>query len=703
MKSLGVDGALTEVAPAFDAAGIEWFTAKGPAIAYVDYPDPALRPYTDLDVYVPEHHRADAVAVLTELGYDKVPQAVGPLGGLPCEYHGGRFGAVVELHSHVIDNIHRRWLPPLPEWMPHVVRAELCGVERQRARARRPRRPPGHPPRRRPPLPEADAAAGPAHRRADRRPTRSLAADRYLADIAGLLGRLRSGDGGSLRCLSSIDPCAWDENARTLRNARALDVAADAAPCRAGPRHRRHPSLRTRPADRPRPGGHMTAALPIRLSRRPGLDAYRAKGRRLAVAAIPHVVFVLAALVATTAPGFRAVIALGLGAGAVAMAAFAPRQLLVAVMVWLPFLGLLRRVLSWTTGEVGTDPLLLVAPIALGALTVVAIERGALRDRTVLAKGVLALCVLSVLSVANPAQGGPLAGLGGLLFFLVPMLGFWIGRSLVDDELLKQVTNVIAVLALVAAAYGLWQVYVEFLPWDAQWINEKGYTALNVGDRIRPFSMFASSAEYAYFCALGLVVWFAHGLRIGRAGPASVAVAFLGVAVFLQGSRGHRRAPRRHARASSSQPGPVSGPGPRSSSAPLLVFGLQAVVSTFGGDARRVLRHPDRIPGQPSGQRPVPAFRPPVLDAADPRGHGPQRRAGGVPQPDRQRRRLGDPGRRPVRHLPRQHRGRPVQRRRRPRASRPAGLRRRRCLRSAHRVLGRPRAEATSSALSPSA
>jgi hypothetical protein len=231
MKSLGVEGALTEVAPTLDLAGIPWFTAKGPAVAHGSYPDPSMRPYSDLDLYVPEPDRDQAVAALEALGYEKVPQVVGPLGGLPCEYHGGRFGAVVELHSHVVDNLHRRWLPPVGEWLHHVVRRELCGVEVN--------------------VLDADAHIalqavhlGAGHRYQKlilhrdlslqlrpglRSPFASTDIDRHLEVTAYACGvwtgadRAVTGRGTFLsRSLVGTDPATWDEHAPTVRNALTL-------------------------------------------------------------------------------------------------------------------------------------------------------------------------------------------------------------------------------------------------------------------------------------------------------------------------------------------------------------------------------------------------------------------------------------------------------------------------------------------------
>ena len=125
--------------------------------------------------------------------------------------------------------------------------------------------------------------------------------------------------------------------------------------------------------------------------------------------------------------------------------------------------------------------LLLVAPAAWFLLAAVAVSRGALRQRTALATTVLVLTGLLTISAVNPLQGGLTVGLGGLLLVVPSMLAFWVGRSLVDDRTLRRVVALVAWLALPAAAYGLIQTFAGFPSWDARWITENGYTALNVG------------------------------------------------------------------------------------------------------------------------------------------------------------------------------------------------------------------------------
>jgi hypothetical protein len=60
---------LREVLTAFGRADIDTILLKGPALAADYYSDPALRPFTDLDLLVRRRHRERAIDVLTALGY----------------------------------------------------------------------------------------------------------------------------------------------------------------------------------------------------------------------------------------------------------------------------------------------------------------------------------------------------------------------------------------------------------------------------------------------------------------------------------------------------------------------------------------------------------------------------------------------------------------------------------------------------------
>ena len=231
----------------------------------------------------------------------------------------------------------------------------------------------------------------------------------------------------------------------------------------------------------------------------------------------------------------RVVLAL-IAAGALVIFAVAiPRAVIYGLIVWLFCLGLLRRLVG-TIGPGGPlDPLLVVGPVVLITLVVSTTARSSFRDRTPLANLVLAMSAVLVLSAFNPLQGGPLVGLAGLLFTVVPMLAFWIGRAAADDHLVRGVLKLYAGLSIVAAAYGLYQTFIGFPVWDQRWILQGGYAALNVGGVIRAFGTSSSASEYAFLLGVGLVAWFTLTPRRLLALPA---LGLLGCAIFYESSRG---------------------------------------------------------------------------------------------------------------------------------------------------------------------
>jgi hypothetical protein len=216
----------------------------------------------------------------------------------------------------------------------------------------------------------------------------------------------------------------------------------------------------------------------------------------------------------------------------------APRSLLYVLVGWLAVLGFARRVASVEFAPGHADPLLLVEPVAVGVLLLAAIGRGGLELRSTLSKATLALALLLLAGSLNPAQGGIATGLAGLLFALVPICGFWIGRAFCDDATFGRILRLVALLGALTAAYGLIQTFSGFPSWDAAWIRDQGYAALSVGGVTRAFGSFSSASEYASFVAIALLVWLARGFRAAGALIALPIVALLGAALFYESSRG---------------------------------------------------------------------------------------------------------------------------------------------------------------------
>jgi hypothetical protein len=268
---------------------------------------------------------------------------------------------------------------------------------------------------------------------------------------------------------------------------------------------------------------------------RPAGPARWSRDRELLWIPVTAVVSAVAGCLVTQAFFLRVMLALIAAAALVVCAMAVPRAVIYGLVVWLFALGLLRRIVG-TIGPGGPlDPLLLVGPVVLATLVISTTPRSKFRGRTPLANLVLAMSALLVLSAFNPLQGGPLVGLAGLLFTVVPMLAFWIGRAAGDEGLVRGVLKLYAGLSLVAAAYGLYQTFVGFPVWDEQWILQGGYSALNVGGVTRAFGTSSSASEYATFLGVGLVAWFTLTPRPLLALPA---FALLGCAIFYESSRG---------------------------------------------------------------------------------------------------------------------------------------------------------------------
>lgn len=236
----------------------------------------------------------------------------------------------------------------------------------------------------------------------------------------------------------------------------------------------------------------------------------------------------------------RLAIVAALTALAVGAAATSPRALLFGLVAWLAALALFRRLVDTIAADTSNDVLLLVGPLVLVLLVATAAENGGFARRGLLANAVLVLSALTLAGAANPLQGSLSAGLAGLLFVLVPLLAFWVGRGLCDDRTLRRILLFVAALGVPASLYGLAQTYVAFPSWDAHWARSSfaGYSALSVNGTLRPFSSFSSSAEYSVFLALAVVLWVAFGLRWLRIPFVLGPIGLLAAALFLSSTRG---------------------------------------------------------------------------------------------------------------------------------------------------------------------
>ncbi len=240
---------------------------------------------------------------------------------------------------------------------------------------------------------------------------------------------------------------------------------------------------------------------------------------------------------AVVAPGsvrplFAVLIAVDLGVVAVVR----PRLGAALALLFLVLLGTVRRLLIPAAGWSTFDPLLVVGPAVALVLLGRALFTRSLHAPDLLSRLVLALLVLTVIEVVNPAGSGVVANATGLLFVAAPLLWFFVGQAIADRPLLARLLPAAVVVAALVAVYGLLQTWLGLPGWDQAWVDLTGYAALRVGSTVRAFGTFPSAAEYAAF--LGVAAVIALAWVTARRAAVLLLVPVLATALFLESSRG---------------------------------------------------------------------------------------------------------------------------------------------------------------------
>lgn len=248
-------------------------------------------------------------------------------------------------------------------------------------------------------------------------------------------------------------------------------------------------------------------------------------------------VLAISVVFGVTAVQIGAVVLLGFAVmvAAVILAARAPRAVLLTTLLALPFTGVLRRATGSYAARV--DPVVVAGPV-LAILCVLILSRKDSIPRSPLTSAVTAMTGLGLVQILNPSQGGLTAGVLGAGLFVGPLVWFYVGRRIGDEATLEFVVRAMRIIIVVTAVYGVKQLLFGFTGFEHTWIAARRttYAALDISGNIRPFSTFASGAEYSYFLALGAVLFAVGAGPMGRV-LRSVAVIALVVACFFAGSR----------------------------------------------------------------------------------------------------------------------------------------------------------------------
>ncbi len=218
------------------------------------------------------------------------------------------------------------------------------------------------------------------------------------------------------------------------------------------------------------------------------------------------------------------------------------RKGIIATLIFLPFMAFIRRALYSISPYTKLDPILLIGPAIAGFIFIdIFMFRRDQFSKTIkdslLSRCVIALFILFGLQVFNPLQGSMLVGLGGIMYYIIPLMWFYLGRIFINGEAGVKLLKAVVIIGFVVMIYGIYQTYFGFMGFEEYWIKYGGYTALHVGGIIRAFSTFASASEYALYITVFAVIIVATIIHRKKL----ILLPALGItlwAIIIGGSRG---------------------------------------------------------------------------------------------------------------------------------------------------------------------
>ncbi len=217
------------------------------------------------------------------------------------------------------------------------------------------------------------------------------------------------------------------------------------------------------------------------------------------------------------------------------------RKGIIAILIFLPFMAFLRRAIYFVSPYTKYDPIHLVVPalvlfIFVGILLFDKERLAQAFKGNSLAKYVILLLGLFVLQIFNPLQENLFVGLGGALYYVIPMMWFFFALCYANSQLIRKLMIAIVIIGMITGAYGLCQMTFGFLPFEKYWIETGGFASLRVGRFIRAFSTFSSPEEYSRYLQIAGVIAFGYFLKRKNLGWLLI-FAFIGISTIMTAAR----------------------------------------------------------------------------------------------------------------------------------------------------------------------
>lgn len=181
---------------------------------------------------------------------------------------------------------------------------------------------------------------------------------------------------------------------------------------------------------------------------------------------------------------------------------------LVAMMVFEPLRGILRRAQYLFVNYTTEDPIHLITPVVtlLALIVVFQKQRVNMFWSTPLAGAVSVLGLIFFLEIFNPLQGGLFVGLTGALFMLVPLAWFYFGQS-IGEKFIYGALCLVVFLGILGSVYGLYQMTFGYPAFEQYWIdNTDLYVSIAVGHVQRALGTFSSAEEWGRYAEVGAII-----------------------------------------------------------------------------------------------------------------------------------------------------------------------------------------------------
>jgi hypothetical protein len=238
-------------------------------------------------------------------------------------------------------------------------------------------------------------------------------------------------------------------------------------------------------------------------------------------------------------------------AGSMIMVLFAfsqrkPTVVIYLLLMYLPFLGFIRRLLIPVAGWNSMDPFVVVGPFMILVLVSKWVfdtykNKLPIEYDTRLFQLVRWMLLVDLLQVFNPMQGSLFTGFAGVMFYIVPVCYMILGRQYMDEKKLKFIAASVYAVGLISAVYGYKQFFLGYSDFEDMWIDLSGYTALKVYSVFRPISFFTSASEYAHYLGIASIIGWVYFLRSkSKSGKllSLLGLALLLSAMFIESARG---------------------------------------------------------------------------------------------------------------------------------------------------------------------